>query len=138
MGMVMVGLSFMQASWQLVALFFIKGMIGMEGAGGNLYQSVPLSRWFVRRRGKAMSMAFLGIPIGVFVFSPLTQFLINTTSWRSAWLILGGCNSLVIVLIALLVIRKEPESMGLQSDGGLIESEESEDVSRRHSTLPIE
>jgi len=138
MGMVMVGLSFMQTGWQLVALFFIKGMVGMEGGGGNLYQSVPLSRWFVRRRGKAMSMAFLGIPIGIFVFSPLTQFLINTTSWRSAWLILGGGSSVVIVLIALLVIRKEPKSMGLQPDGGLIEVEEGEDVSPRHSTLPFE
>lgn len=85
-----------------------------------------------------MSIAFLGMPIGIFIFSPLTQFLISSTSWRSAWLILGGCSSAVIVLIALLVIRKEPESMGLQPDGGAVEDKEREDIYRKHNALPIE
>jgi MFS family permease len=105
------------------------GMIGLEGAGGNLYQSVPLSRWFVRLRGKAMSLAFLGIPAGIFVFTPLIQFLINTTGWRSAWLILGGGSSAAIVIIALSVIRKEPESMGLRPDGDRLERGERGKVS---------
>lgn len=128
MGLAMVGLFYVQTGWQLVALFFIKGLIGLEGAGGNLYQSVPLSRWFVRRRGKAMSMVFLGTPIGIFILSPLTQFVISTTGWRHAWLILGGGGCVLIMIIALLVIRKEPQSMGLQPDGGLVDSEEAEEA----------
>ena len=56
MGLAMVGLYYVQTGWQLVALFFVKGLIGLEGAGGNLFQSVPVSRWFVRKRGRAMSM----------------------------------------------------------------------------------
>ncbi|MFC1534065.1 MFS transporter [Thermodesulfobacteriota bacterium] len=138
MGLIMVGLSSIQTGWQIVALYLLKGMIGMEGGGGNLYQAVPLSRWFIRRRGKAISIAFLGTPIGIFIFSPLCQFLIDSTSWRSAWLLLGGTGSMVIVLIAFFVIRKDPKSMGLQPDGDLFEGEENEDVSRRQRPLPNE
>lgn len=118
-GLVMVGLSYLQAGagWQLVALFFIMGIIGMEGGGGNLYQSVPLSRWFILKRGKAMSLAIVGTTVGIFIFSPLAEFFIANQGWRSAWFILGCIGSIVIVLVALLVIRKDPQSMGLQPDG---------------------
>ena len=138
MGVAMVGLSYTQTGWQLVAFFFVKGFIGMEGGGGNLFQSVPLSRWFVRKRGKAMSMVFLGTPIGIFILCPLTQFLIDTTGWRSAWLILGGGGSLAIIIVALLVIRKEPQSIGLLPDGGLPDGREAEEDHLRDAHLPIE
>ncbi|MFC1535386.1 MFS transporter [Thermodesulfobacteriota bacterium] len=127
-GLIMMSLGFMQEGWHLVALFFIMGAIGMHGGGENLYQAVPLSRWFVRKRGKAMSIAFLGIPIGIFIFSPLSQFLIDSTGWRSAWFILGGGGSIVIVLVGLLIIRKDPQSMGLSPDGDLDENDTVETV----------
>jgi MFS family permease len=36
MGLAMVGLYYVQTGWQLVALFFIKGLIGLEGAGSKV------------------------------------------------------------------------------------------------------
>jgi len=138
MGLAMAGLFYVQTGWQLVTLFFVKGLIGLEGAGGNLYQSVPLSRWFVRRRGRAMSMVFLGTPIGIFILSPLTQFVISTTGWRSAWLILGGGGCVLIMILALLVIRKEPQSMGLQPDGGLLDGGEAEVDHLEDDQSPVE
>ncbi|MBN1849964.1 MAG: MFS transporter [Deltaproteobacteria bacterium] len=116
-GLIMIGLSHLQAGWQLVALYFILGMIGLQGGGGNLYQAVPLSRWFVLKRGQAMSMALVGNTVGIFIFTPLSEFFIATTGWRSAWFILGCSGSLVVVMVALLVIHKEPQSMGLLPDG---------------------
>ena len=71
-------------------------------------------------------MVFLGTPIGIFILSPLTQIVISTTGWRSAWLILGGGGCVLVMIIALLVIRKEPQSMGLQPDGGLPDGAEVE------------
>jgi predicted MFS family arabinose efflux permease len=71
-----------------------------------------------------MSMVFLGTPVGIFVLAPLTQFVISTTGWRSAWLFIGGGGCLLIVIMALLVIRKEPQSMGLQPDGDIPDSDE--------------
>lgn len=114
---IMFGLSYLQEGWHLIILYFLLGMIGLEGAGGNLYQTVPLSRWFVKKRGKAMAIATLGTTIGIFIFSPLSEFLIENKGWRFTWFILGCGGSLAIVLIALLIIRKDPQSLGLQPDG---------------------
>jgi MFS family permease len=116
-GLVMLGLSRLQSGWQLVTLFFVLGMIGLEGAGGNLFQSVPLSRWFLLKRGRAMSLALVGMTAGIFFFTPLSEFLIASQGWRSAWLFLGCGGSLVVVVVALVVIRKDPQSMGLYPDG---------------------
>jgi MFS family permease len=116
-GLIMIGLSRLQAGWQLVALYFILGMIGLQGGGGNLYQAVPLSRWFILKRGRAMSMALVGSTAGIFIFTPLSEFFITNMGWRSAWFILGCSGSLIVVIIALFVIRKDPQSMGLQPDG---------------------
>lgn len=111
------GLSQIQMGWHFVALFFVIGSIGMEGAGGNLYQSVPLSRWFIRKRGQAMAWSFVGATIGIFVFSPTIERLIATVGWRNSWKILGVGFGVIIVIIALSIIRKDPESMGLLPDG---------------------
>ena len=117
LAMVMLCLSKIQNGWQMVGLFFVIGLIGLEGAGGNLYQSVPLSRWFIRKRGKAMSLAFLGTTMGMFVFTPLIQYMIATVGWRMTWFFLGCGSCSMIVVIALAIIRKEPQSLGLQPDG---------------------
>ena len=138
MGLAMVGLSLIKADWQFVAILFFIGVIGMQGGGGNLYQSVPLSRWFVRLRGRAMAVTFMGIPVGIFIFSPLTQYFIDTMSWRAAWLILGGGGSLVIVLVGLLIVRKDPESMGQRPDGDPLEGDDFGDLSREHPPVQIE
>ena len=113
----MAGLSALQEGWQLIALYFLLGMIGLEGGGGNLYQAVPLSRWFVKKRGKSMSIAALGTTAGILLFSPLSEYLIDNYGWRSTWLILGCSGSMVVVLIALFIVRKDPQSMGLWPDG---------------------
>jgi MFS family permease len=59
----------------------------------------------------------------MFAFTPLVQYIITVASWRHVWLILGGGSCLVIIIIGLVIIRKDPESMGLQPDGDLVEKE---------------
>lgn len=117
---IMSGLSYLQEAWHLIVLYFLLGMIGLEGAGGNLYQTVPLSRWFVKKRGKAMAIATLGTTIGIFIFTPLSEFLIENKGWRFTWFLLGCGGSLVVVSVALLIVRKDPQSLGLQPDGDLL------------------
>ena len=116
-GGAMIALSFVDAGWQIVAVFAVVGLTGLQGGGGTLYSAVPLARWFVRLRGRAMSLAFAGTPVGIFVFAPLSQALIDAMGWRATWRILGGGAGLVTVLVALMVVRRRPEDMGLQPDG---------------------
>ena len=117
MCMIMVALSLMQNGWQLVILIFLSGVIGLQGGGGNLYQSVPLSRWFVKKRGKAMAISFFGTTLGLFFFTPLLQATILYINWRFAWWFIGGGSCIIIFIISLAVIRRDPYSMGLYPDG---------------------
>ena len=112
----MVGLANMQAGWHLIALFAVMGLAGMSGPG-SLVTSVPVLKWFVRDRGKAISFVGLGIPAGALLFVPLTQFLIDGVGWRMAWILLACAGAGVIVPLAAALVRRQPEDMGLAPDG---------------------
>jgi predicted MFS family arabinose efflux permease len=78
---------------------------------------VPVTKWFVRRRGTALSFMSLGVPVGGLVFVPLTQVLIDVLGWRQAWVVLAVLGTGLIVPLALAFVRREPEDMGLRPDG---------------------
>ncbi len=113
MGFSVAAVSLIDAGWQMVVLFLIGGMTGLQGQGANLYSTVPIARWFQRKRGKAFSLTFLGIPVGIFVLSPLSQFLIDNVGWRDTWLIMAVMGTIVTILVAVLIIRRQPDDMGL-------------------------
>jgi sugar phosphate permease len=119
-GLAMVGLSTLTQEWELVAIFALIGLTGMAG-GGSLVTSVPIAKWFVRRRGLAMSITTLGLSIGGVIFAPLTQVLINGYGWRNAWLILAALGVGIIIPVALIFLRRQPEDIGLLPDGVAIE-----------------
>ncbi|MFC1977991.1 MFS transporter [Chloroflexota bacterium] len=113
----MVGLSFTVQSWQLVLMFGIMGITGFGVPGGALVTSIPIFKWFVHNRGKAVSFSSLGIPLGALIFIPLTQILITSRGWREAWIILAVITMAVVVPLSLIFVRRQPEDMGLQPDG---------------------
>jgi MFS family permease len=119
-GGAMIALSQVVAGWQILLIFFVVGLTGLQGGGGSLFMSVPLASWFIRKRGKAMSVAFIGMPVGIFVFSPVSQFLIDEIGWRDTWLVLGGGGAVVVVLVALFIVRRRPQDMGLRPDGDVV------------------
>ena len=115
-GGAMIALAYMTDAWHLVALFAVMGLVGMSGPGA-LVTSVPVLKWFVRDRGKAISYMALGIPIGAMVFVPLTQIFIDEWGWQNAWIILACIGIGVIVPLAAVFVRRQPEDMGLLPDG---------------------
>jgi sugar phosphate permease len=112
----MLGLSRLTEAWQLIALFGLMGFAGLAG-GVSLLTSVPIARWFIRARGRAMAIATLGNPIGGVIFVPLTQLLIDHSGWRSTWAILAVGGSVVMIPLALIFLRRSPEDLGLLPDG---------------------
>jgi len=113
----MVALARIGNGWHLLGVFVFMGMIGLGGPGGDIYIGVPVARWFVRKRGLAMSRVFLGMPLGILVMLPLTQFLIGHIGWRSALIVLGVSGGVVMALIGFFVVRRQPQDMGLLPDG---------------------
>ena len=115
-GGAMIALAFINSSWQLVALFAVMGLVGMSGPGA-LVTSVPILKWFVRRRGAAVAFVGLGIPVGAMIFVPLTQYFIDAWGWRTAWIVLAILGISIIVPLSLIFLRRRPEDMDLLPDG---------------------
>jgi MFS family permease len=116
-----------QAGWQMIALQFFMGLLGFWGSS-SLYFNVMASQWFIRKRGKAMSIMFVGFPLGIAIAAPVTHELIDIVGWRYAWGILGLTGSTVVLLIARLVLRDHPEDMGLMPDGIVPHSREASET----------
>jgi len=114
--------SLIEDGWQIVALFAVTGLVGLNGPGA-LVTSVPVTRWFVRKRAKAMAIASLGIPVGGVLFVPGTQALIDAFGWRQAAVILGVVGGGTIVPLALIFVRRQPEDLGLLPDGATAPTE---------------
>ena len=115
-GLALMGLSHIGHAWQLIMLFVIMGLVGMSGPGA-LATSVPVLKWFVRNRGCALAFMSLGVPIGAMVFVPLTQYLIDAVGWEMTWIILAIIGMGVIVPLATIFVRRQPEDIGLLPDG---------------------
>ena len=125
-GAALIGLAYVTSAWHLVVLFIVMGLVGMSGPGA-LVTTVPVLKWFVRNRGKAVAFVGLGIPVGALLFIPLTQVLINGIGWRGAWIVLAIIGICVIVPLGAIFIRRQPEDLGMLPDGG--EPEKSHDDS---------
>lgn len=108
-------LSRVAAVWELMAAFMLIGIVGM-GRANDLQAGAAIAKWFVRRRGLAMGIALAGTPLGVAVYYPLTQWLIDGIGWRGALTALAVSGMVVAVPLALL-LRRQPEDVGLLPDG---------------------
>lgn len=120
-GMLVIGVSTIligqvQESWHLFGLFFIGGAVGLSAYPGLITPTI-VSKWFVRRRGMAISFASMGLPSSGFILSPYANFLINEVGWRQAWTVLGVTALALTVPWTALFMRRRPEDIGLRPDG---------------------
>ena len=104
-------------AWQFILLFGIIGASGLAAPNG-IVTSVPVAKWFVRQRGKALALATAGLGIGGIIFLPTTQWLIDRHGWRGAWQILALAFLLISLPLAAVFLRRQPEDIGLEVDGG--------------------
>jgi MFS family permease len=72
--------------------------------------------WFIRQRTMAMALISGSIGIGGFLFTPLLSSAVHTYGWRQAAF---GCGIafIAIGLPLAFLVRRSPESMGLEPDG---------------------
>ena len=77
------------------------------GTGVSMTGMVPasalLSRWFRGRLSRAIGIAFAATGVGIVIFVPLAQFLVEHFGWRQTYRVLGwlllGLAPLVLVLL---------------------------------------
>ncbi len=80
--------------------------------------SPAVVRWFLRYRGRALAILLLSASAGGVILPPLVQEIIDAWNWRAAWLMLAGVMLFAGLLPTVLLVRRQPEDMGLELDGG--------------------
>jgi predicted MFS family arabinose efflux permease len=83
---------------------------------GPVAATVLLSRWFVKRRGRAIGIAIAGVAMGSVVYPPIVQFLLDHNTWREAFRLIAAVLLIGTLPAALLVVNS-PADRGLHPDG---------------------
>ena len=103
-------LSIAHAPWQLYLFYSLVSGLGMSGA--YVPCTTAVVRWFLLRRGLALSFANLGSSLGIFLLPLAMGAVVATLGWRTAYLG-AGVIVFVIVFLASRFFLRDPESVGL-------------------------
>jgi len=104
-----------QALWQL---YLFWGVIAAFGSAAlYVIPTMALSRFFLKKRGRAVGWASVGVSVGQAILVPLVGLAIQSYGWRAAILGMGSIVVVVTSVVGYMFLREDPESMGLHVDG---------------------
>lgn len=76
-----------------------------------------VGQWFVRRLNLAMAIYTIALSIGFMLAFPLIGAIVLANGWRTAWWIVGLALLFGLAPLALLFVRRSPESCSIEPDG---------------------
>lgn len=114
LGVGYVGTGLASQLWQFHVGLGLLAAVGMSAA--FVPCNVTVVRWFVRRRGRALSIASAGTSVGGLVAPPVAGALAAAHGWRTAYVVLGLVVGGWLVAASRLMVAS-PESRGLSADG---------------------
>lgn len=95
--------SFAQAWWYIPIAF-----LGLRLAGQGLYSHISItsmSRYFSVNRGKAISLASLGHPIGQAILPAIILVVIGQIGWRQSLWLNAGLVAVIVTLFTLFAVK---------------------------------
>ena len=114
------GLGFVLLRWVdsfVLFLIVFLGLIAVGIQGGfGAASSAAVNRWFIRRRGVAVSFAQAGYGAGGAAIPPLLALGVTELGWRLTAM-LAGLAIWLMVLPLSAQIGRSPEGVGLEPDG---------------------
>ena len=102
----------------LAALYVVAAVFGLFSAGSTVVPtSILVNRWFVARKGLAMSIALSGSALTGMVLAKSISYFIQNQGYGVAYQTIAACSLIFSVLLIVLVIRNRPEDKGLKALG---------------------
>lgn len=112
--------------WAIPISFF-----GLRLAGQGLYSHIAItsmSRYFVQNRGKAISVASLGHPLGQAVFPAIILLLISLIGWRESLWVTSATVGIIVVSFTIFAIK--PKHLQLEASALPVVDTSSEKISK--------
>lgn len=112
----LMAMAFITNAIHFYILYGIVGALALT-ATGPLVTQTTVAKWFIRKRGRATAITAMGVSGAGIIMVPLTTYIIGSSGWRTAWVVLGLIALVVMVPLAGFLMRRRPEDMGLRPDG---------------------
>ena len=104
--------SLMHSLGQFFFSYGVLAALGVAGTGVPLMATLT-SKWFDKRRGLAISLSLSGNSMGQFLLVPSLSWIAVGFGWRASYRSIGIVMLVVNVLLALFVIKGDPQHLGL-------------------------
>ena len=135
------GLAMISLAWATLPItFYIAYSVGrvVFHTSAPIGSSTVASRWFIKKRGRAIGVIFLVGAIGGIVFTMLASLIVENYGLKATWIIIGLLVLTVSVAPPLLLVAERPEDIDLLPDGEILSSDDSEEISELvdSATLP--
>jgi MFS family permease len=109
-------LSRVESVWQLWLVFAGPLAVGVALLGG-VANAALISGWFVARRGLALAVSMMGIPLGGVMLGLFVPGLVEAIGWRTGVAWFCAAPLLVVLPLVFAFIRERPADLGLHPDG---------------------
>ena len=83
----------------------------------SMVVNVVIAQWFTRWRGRAFALSSMGVGFAKVCMPIVAAWLLLMLGWRQTWVVFGIVTMALLILPALLVVRRSPNEMGLHPDG---------------------
>ncbi len=117
---VILGISTFLTGWATLPIaFYITYGIGriIFSSPIQIGSSVVVSRWFIKKRGRAHGILTVCHSMGMTGFPIIASILIGIYGWQVTWHLLGIGVWVIALLPVFLILAETPESVGLLPDG---------------------
>ncbi len=113
----------------IIFLFFGIFLLRLSGQGLMSHTSTTsISRYFEKRRGKALSIVFLGMSLGEFILPVLIVYLLSIIYWRELWIQISIVILLILPVICYFTVKdvtiqsREKDDESRKDENNLIKS----------------
>lgn len=101
--------------WHLWLAFILVPIFGV--ANNNLPFIRLVTTWFDKRRGLMIGVIASGTGVGLAVLPKITAQVVSHFGWQGGFIFYGLFIVFVTIPIMLILVRDNPESVGLRPDG---------------------
>lgn len=92
-------------SWWLLPLGLLAVRLGGQGVM-SLTGSTTIGRFFTQGRGKALSLAIIGISMAEIIIPPIATEIIAANGYRRMWVVAAGMLVFIFIPLVWLLIRR--------------------------------